>query len=122
MSFISILKDIGRVFTNPVAQDVEKIALPVLGTVFPGLGPLLTGVSDVIGVIQKSSTTGTVTLSNDQKLSTALTLAEQMFTDFETSNGIKIPAENKAGIVSKVVDILNLIPTTAATGSNTSQN
>lgn len=117
MSFISILKDIGRVFTGPVAQDIEKIALPVLGTVFPGIGPLLTGITDVVGAIQKGAAGVAAQPTNTEKLAAALKLGEQLFTDFETASGIKVPAGNQANIVSFIVSILNEIPTIPTTAS-----
>lgn len=107
-NFKSILQDVGKFFQSKPAEEVEGIAIPALETVFPGLTPLLTGGAAIIGKIESDAQqTG---MTPDEIAGAALTLGEQIFTEYETAKGVKIPEPNKTQFLALLAELLEQIP------------
>jgi hypothetical protein len=118
-SFVSILTDVKKFFTNPtvekVGTDVQNVAVPVIEDIFPAATPLINGIIAVVAKVELDAANAKAqTGTGAQKLDNALSLAEGIFEAYETAQKVIIPNASKTGIVNAIVSILNLLPASSA--------
>lgn len=124
MSFISVLQAIGRDFAKGLKFAVT-LALPVeklVGLLYPGMAPGLTGVENattliqnaVLLVEQKFAASGVQNGTGVQKLAEVLLLTGDAVTSLLTKAGITATPDYVAALVNAVVAILNVQPAVPA--------
>lgn len=118
MSFISVLKAIGKAFEKGLVWAV-KYAVPVeklVALLFPAAAPVAVGVADattliqnaVLLVEQKYAAAGVQDGTGDQKLAEVLTLTEAAVTSLLAKEGITADTSYITNLVNAVVAILNV--------------
>jgi hypothetical protein len=116
--------DLKKFFTNPTVDSVITSGLGVVAIIDPALSPLLTGITAAVTKAEAlAKAADAQSGSGAQKLALALSDAQATFTAYETATGTTIETDQQKAIVSSIVALLNLIPssttstTTAATAS-----
>lgn len=118
MSFVSILKAIGRdfkkVIDSPSTIAVERVAAGVGTMLFPALGPLFNSTANaVILAEQKYAALGKQDGSGPQKLSDVLQITEPVIAQALADAGKSHDTAAVTAYINGVVAILNSIPSSS---------
>ena len=124
MSFTGVLEVVGKDFAKGLAWALQY-AVPaekLAGLLFPAQAPAIAGVEGattliqnaVILVEQKYATSGAQAGTGAQKLAEVVTLAGSAVTSLLTAAGVATTPDYVSSLVSAVVAILNVQPSTAA--------
>ena len=118
MSFLSVLKSVGRDFSKGLqyavmyAVPAEKLA----AVLFPSAAPAVTAVADATSLIQKAvmlveqkyAAAGTQDGTGPQKLAEVVLLTEPVVTGLLKQAGVAIDTPYLQNLISAVVSILNI--------------
>ena len=129
MTFTGVLESIGKGFEKGLKWAVAY-AIPVeklVGTLFPAVAPLPTGIADATSLVQnavllveqKYAAAGVQNGTGPQKLAEVMLLAEPAVTQLLSQAGIAASTPYIQSLVTAVVAILNVqgMPATAAAAS-----
>ena len=113
-SFSSILSNIGyglkAFFTSPKVDTAIGVGIDLTETLFPGLTPLLSGVSAAAGKAEAlAAAAGARSGTGAQKFALALSDAETVFNTYEAARGVTVSASSKETVVNSMVAILNAL-------------
>jgi hypothetical protein len=118
VTFTGVLESIGKGFEKGLKWAVAY-AIPVeklVGTLFPAVAPLTTGIADATSLEQKYAAAGVQNGTGPQKLAEVMLLAEPAVTQLLSQAGIAASTPYIQSLVTAVVAILNVqgMPATAA--------
>jgi hypothetical protein len=113
--FVSLLDHVGeglkKLFTSPVALDIEDIGVSLAETAWPGLDALWTPLGAAIAkaqVLASAANTGGDTTAQVSAL--VLSDAQQVFQAYEQASGTKLESTQQEAIVQLFLKLLTSLP------------